>query len=188
MERNDIFTFGLNKGLTLQEVFQGTELVNRNLIMNFLSFHSAENYVPKSHVLQLCDFVITENEILVVPQIFDEEKKSSIENQIFVGDISKNIESYFNCFFDPNWYGAQTDKIQSIMEFNKKNGPFVIGANPEYVKWCLFKEKIKIDDSCKKYLENIQISRLKGIKVEHTGLNKYSYDLIIEKNYYNTLS
>lgn len=115
MRLTEKFTFGQYKTLTLKEVYQGTPNIDKSLIKNFLYRCLNDTNVPKPIHFEFCEFLLTEDEILLFPQIFDEEKPESLHNVAYLGDLSVRIESYFNSFFRKDWYGI----VENLEKFNK---------------------------------------------------------------------
>lgn len=179
MTVNDNFNFGINKGLTLKQVYQGTSKISEKQFQSFLVRCLNAELVPKPDEFSLCEFKIFENEIEIIPEIFDLTKPFSKENQIYLGNLSEKIEIYFNHFFKPNWFGI----IENLQNFN--SGNYVIGGNPEYILWSINKVKnFNIDLTTLRELEKLTVYRLKGIKVEMTNLNQYKYKTVIEEEFY----
>ncbi|GEM_PF-6902061 len=179
MTVNDNFNFGINKGLTLKQIYQGTAKIDEKQFQSFLVRCLNAELVPKPDEFLLCEFKIFENEIEIIPEIFDVTKPYSKENQVYLGNLSEKIEIYFNHFFKPNWFGI----IENLQNFN--SGNYVIGGNPEYILWSINKVKnFNIDLTTLRELEKLTVYRLKGIKVEMTNLNQYKYKTVIEEEFY----
>lgn len=179
MKADDKFTFGENIGLTLQQVYQGTQLIEYSILNDYLSYAIKNEKIPKPDEFLICDLIIKYDEIEVIPNIFDENKAPSQNNVVYVGDISKKLEIYFNHFFNPNWYGI----IDSFQKFNK--GENVIGGNPEYIIWCMNNYKyFDINLKTIRELEKLIVYRLKGIKIQYISNNKYRYEPVINEEYY----
>lgn len=179
MKVNDKFDFGINKGLTLKQVYQGTSEIGKKQLQNFLIKCLNSELVPKPNEFLLCDFKIDQGEIEIIPDFFDATKPISNQNQVYLGNLSEKIEIYFNHFFKPNWYGI----VENLQEFN--SGKYIIGGNPEYVVWCTNKCKnFNIDIVTLRELEKLKVYKLKGIKVEMTILNQYKYKPIIEEKFH----
>ena len=176
---DDKYHFGLNKGLTLKEVYQGTPEIDRKLLKDFLLKCLKSKLVPKSEEFSLFELKIDEDKIEVIPEIFNPEISYSEQNQVYLGNIAEKIEIYFNHFFNPNWYGI----ITHFQEFN--SGKCVIGGNPEYILWCINKaEDFNIDLTTLRELESLKVYRLKRLKLEMTKLNHYKYTTIIEEEFF----
>lgn len=179
MDLNGKLNFGINKTLTLQQVYQGTSKINEEQLKNFLIKCLDSELVPKPNEFSICELIIAKKYIEIIPDIFDLDKSYTNANQIYLGDLSEKIEIYFNHFFNPNWFGI----IQNLQEFNL--GKYVIGGNPEYILWCINKAKdFNIDLSTLRELEKLKVYRLKGIKVEMKALNQYKYKPLIQEEYY----
>ncbi|MBP6577866.1 MAG: hypothetical protein KA796_03655 [Chryseobacterium sp.] len=179
MNITDKFNDGINKGLTLQQVYQGTSEINKTQLRDFLINSFESELVPRPNHFELCELKIDEYEIEVIPEIFNTNKSYSIDNQIDLGNLSESIGIYFNHFFKPNWYGI----VENFQKFN--SGKYVIGGNPEYILWCINEAKnFNIDLSTLKELEKLKIYRFKGIKVEMISQNHYQYTPIVEDEYF----
>ena len=176
MSIKNLFSFGVNNGLTLQQIYQGTYAINEKQLSNFLINCLNSELVPKPNQFLLCELKIVAGKIEVIPEILDPNKAYSNENQVNLGDIGENIEIYFNNFFKSNWYGIITD----FQKFN--SGEHIIGGNPEYILWCINNiDNFNIDLNTIRELESLKVYRLKGIKVEILSINQYRYKTIIEE-------
>lgn len=179
MDLNGKLHFGINEGLTLRQIYQGTSKINDKQLKNFLVKCLDSELVPKPNEFSICELIIGEKDIEIIPDIFDTNKLHTKNNQIYLGDLSEKIEIYFNHFFKPNWFGV----IQNLQEFN--SGQYIIGGNPEYILWCINEAKnFNIDLFTLRQLEKLKVFRFKGIKVEMIALNQYKYRPIIEEEYY----
>lgn len=173
MELNDRFKFGQYKGLSLKEVYQGNSNIDKNLFKKYLDICIKDNNVPKPHEFYSLDLLITEEEMLVFPGIFNEEEPESLENVIYLGDLSQPIEYYFSCFFNKNWYGI----VEHFEKFNHKRDTQVIGGDPEYIEWCIRNvANFSIDKELKSQLELISVHRLRGILVTKINNERYRYE------------
>lgn len=179
MNINDSFTFGQYKNLTLLEVFSGTKKINTTLLKKYLSKSLNESKIEKPNEFQfILELVIMEDEITIFPDnTFDENKPPGVNNLFYLGNMSKKLENFFNNFFKTSWVGI----IETLEKFNDKN---VLGANPEYIDWCISKNYIKLSQETKKELEKKEINRLLGIKVKEKSTNKYSYKPYFQTEYY----
>ncbi|MEZ7504603.1 hypothetical protein [Flavobacterium sp. Arc2] len=179
MNIDEHFGFGQYKNLTLLEVYSGTEKINSTLLKKYLKKSLNDTNVPKSKEFEFIDeLVITEDEIIIFPDnTFDEHKTAGADNLFYLGNISQQLEIYFNKFFEIKWIGI----AETLEKFNQVH---VIGANPEYIEWCITKGYIKITQDTKNELEKKKINRLLGIKVTEIKTNKYSYKPIIKTKYY----
>ena len=176
MKLDDQFKFGQYTGLSLKEVYQGNPNIDKALLKSYLDSCIKDANVPKPDKFQYLNLLITEEEILVFPEIFNEEEPESLENIIHLGDLSLLIENYFSTFFNKNWYGI----VEHFEKFNHKRDTQVIGGDPEYIEWCIGKgKKFSVDNEVKRQLELLMVHRLQGIRVIKTGNNRYKYQTII---------
>ena len=181
MELNDTFTFGQYKGLTLKEVYQGTDKIDKSFLSKYLSHCLKSKSVPRATFFEFCELLVSENEIIVLPQIFNEEKPLIDNNVVCIGNISGEIENYFNNFFNKNMYGT----IDSLEHFNDGQIKQILGGDPEYIQWCLSTvDNFEISDYTKDALEKLPVNRFLGISVSHASTDKYSYKLKTVTEYY----
>lgn len=182
MQLTDKFQFGQYHSLTLKEVYEGTDKIDRELIKNFLNKCLKDENVPKPVDFGFCDVFLTKDEIKIIPQIFDEDKPESPDNVVFLGNLSKKLEHYFNEFFRENWYGI----VENLMHFNKNCiERKVIGGDPKYIQWCRMNYNgFNLDIETISQLEVLEVNYLLGISVTETSTDRYSYNLIIQKEFY----
>ncbi len=181
MQLHEKFRFGQYKSLSLKEVYQGSSAINKKLLNKFLNHCLNDNNMSRPNRFEFCDFLITEDEIIVLPHIFSEEKKKSIENVVWLGDISEDISYYFSSFFRKNWYGI----IETFEKFNQRTDSSVIGGDPEYINWCIHMvEGFEVKEEVKVQLELLEINRLLGISVNRVSKDRYTYSPIINKYFY----
>ena len=151
-----------------------------NLLKNYLiqCFEAEGSPVTFPELDFVDQIVIREDEMVIFPEnTFDVNKEPGLDNLIFLGNISKKLSKYFNYFFSLNL----EDKYESFVKFNSENGQFVIGGNPEYIKWCIKENHISLDNGTILELDRYVVYRFKGIKILEVSTDKYSYHPIIEK-------
>lgn len=183
MKLNEKFTFGLYNNLTLLEVYQGTPKINKTLLKNYL----IQCYEGINRPIAFLEFdfidqiVIREGEIAIFPDnTFDESKEPGLDNLVKLGNMSDKLTEYFKYFFNINWGGM----IESFEKFNSKNGQYVLGGNPEYVKWCIKENLISLETETLLELESKEVYRIKGIEIREINLNRYSFLPIIVKDFF----
>ena len=181
MELNDHFKFGQYKGLSLKEVYQGNSKIDKTLLKSYLDSCMKDNNVPKPIKSEFFDLLITEEEILIFPGIFNEEEPESLENAIYLGDLSQPLEQYFSYFFNKNWYGI----VEHFEKFNHKRDTQVIGGDPEYIEWCIRNvANFSVDKEIKSQLELFPVHRLRGIVVTKINNDRYRYNAeILTENF-----
>ena len=175
------FTFGQYKSLSLREVYQGTDRLDDKLLCSYLRHCLQSASVPRPTFLS-CSAVIVDVDIIKIkPDIFNEEVAESETNVIHIGDVSAELQAYFNNFFKGNCLGI----VISLAAFNHANGQTIVGGDPEYIEWCLGTiENFQIDDTTKRELESFEVNRLKGITVRMLRKNIYSYETVVHKEFF----
>lgn len=179
MEINDKFNWGHYKNLTLKQVYQGTSEINRALLGEFMNSCWNDDSIPKFIEFEFIDFfMILEEEIIVVPQIFNEDKPKRLDNLMNFGDLSEKLSSYFNFYLTKNSLGSPLN----FKKFNHENFQYMIGGDPEYLEFCIKKiNNFYIEESTKLELQSLEVNKFLGIKIIRQNKNSYSYEPIIQK-------
>lgn len=182
MQLWDRFTFGQYKTLTLASVYQGTRDVSDSMMANFLNncLKKSAVFFSEPYQFEFSHVLVSARHIEVVPQIFNEEKSYSADNVVYFGDISSELEAYFNYFFQINLNGT----FEDLIKFNARTDREVIGGDPEYVEWCIRREIINLESDTKSELEKLQINRLLGVQVKNLALNKYSFAPLFQTEFF----
>ena len=167
------FLFGKYDGLTLKQVYQGTNCISTDLLKSYVNYvlnNEEEDFFQKNIPLnRLMSFEVSEGQIQIKPF------RNSVK-----GDFNKRIEQIFALRNDP----ADRTYIDSLDEFNVKTYSLnkrpveLIGGNPEYITWCLN----KIDGFYIHSMEELfalEIYRFRGFKVSLVKENLYNYEPII---------
>ena len=131
MKIDEKFTFGQYRGITLKSVYQGRPQIDKEFLATYLRHCLLDKTAPRPVWFELCEIVVTTDRIIILPQIFDEEKKSGPSNEVSLGDLSNDLQSFFNYFFRINSYGT----ILSKEHFNKGETKHVLAGDPEYITW-----------------------------------------------------
>lgn len=178
----DRFTFGQYRGLQLQEVFQGTLNISKELIENFLDkiLNNKPNYANGFFEIQLIEkFDLNNQKIKLIGQIADETKPLNQNNKLVFGNLEKELSFYVNSFF---WKDNNLGILQNIKEYAKsKNIISPIGGDPEYIMWCENNiDEFQLNSKVKRDLEKLKVSRFKGISILYKGTDEYEYREKIE--------
>ena len=87
MGLDDYFRFGKYKGLTLREVYQGSEVVDRALLKAYI-LHKIESPNLQDNVAEFMTYEVSDTLLRVKCDLFDEEHSQS-------EDFTKTIEKLF---------------------------------------------------------------------------------------------
>jgi len=177
MQLHHWFGFGKYKGLTLQQVYQGTNHLDNNLVEAFLKFKVDADaaIITLNHTFFKIDEI---GNAVIKIEPYDEDLK---------GDWSKSIESTFSegRGIENFLRGNTTLDEFYTKHYRQSNKTVLAGGNPGYVDYIIknFKNFWFSDDILKK-LMSLDVYRFAGIKVTYIGNNTYEYFpyIIIERH------
>lgn len=171
MQIDDIFDFGKYKGLTLQEVYQGTNSISKDVIKGYLldKISTSDSSINSNAILfEIIDFEISDT-LLRIHTSIDTLKIN----------WTKILEGLFR-----NGTGI-LDRLSgnsSIDDFNinkyshSLSKPELTSGNPEYLEWCISNvDKFYIDPESIIELENMVVYRFEGIEVKFKIDDIYQY-------------
>lgn len=184
MDLNDTFNFGQYKGLSLVQVYQGTKSINSDLIVDFLGYCTkfpAYN-ISLPQQFEFCDVEIGDGKLKIQPQIFDETKPLTPNNVVHLGNVSTELDRYFNHYFDIDY----TSHIYTLIKFNSLHVRNALGGDPAYIEWCHRESIIQIGQNTKIELERLIVNQLIGITFNSVILNEYTFTLDF-KEYFHKL-
>ncbi|MDK2842764.1 MAG: hypothetical protein PWQ17_2270 [Anaerophaga sp.] len=179
MRITELFTFGKYSGLSVKQVYQGSDKINNDLIKKYLLYKIENPSIIDSNeeiLTEIFKFEISDTIFRATPIMDD-----------FKGNWKISIEKLFRD--SSNW----TDRLignKSLDDFNtkiyseQKNEPEITGGNPEYIEWCIKNvEDFMLDPEELIELQKLEIYRFKGIEVIHKIDDIYEYKpkIIIEK-------
>lgn len=188
MKLDTTFTFGKYKGLTLQEVYQGTLTPDRNLIRLYLDkiLNNIHPHIPLSnHFVFIDRFIVTENTIEVVgtQEFWETDVGSNGESigevgEVFLGNLQDTLKQIINCHFNSTWLGI----VETLPEFNASQEQRVkIGGDPQYLEWCMrHVDGFQIGDKAMEELMQLSYCELSGVDVMYISHNLYEYVPIIK--------
>jgi hypothetical protein len=169
------FHFGQYKGLSVQEVYQGTLNPDMSLITGYLKkilqFTDFPEMIWESEFIESVQF--ENNRFEIIGCIHDLEKPTSEENHMVFGNIQSQLQDFVNLSFKPSFRGS----VMSIQKFNAER-PIrtVIGGDPEYLVWCMKElEEFQLSNECILQLAKLSICRLVGINIMYVGNETYEY-------------
>jgi len=172
------FHFGKYRGLTLQQVYQGTDNISKKLISSYVKhvLENDEDALNKAILLnRIFTFEINDTTIHTKP----------IQKNI-KGNFSQRIEQIFSVRNNP----SDKTYIDTLDNFNitsyslNRTAVELAGGNPEYIIWCLNKLDHFFIHSMED-LYSLEINRFRGIKVKCIGEQTYEYEPIIVKEQRN---
>lgn len=171
MNIDDVFSFGKYKGLTIREVFQGTNSINNDLLKSYLLEKIAlldSNLANDFFLLDVLKFEISETLIRATP-----------DTQNYNGNFAKNIE---NIFIEPDSYTNRFICPTSLDEYNlkkysiNKHKPELTSGNPEYIDWCIKNvDFFFMNPEELLELQNLDVFVFAGIEVVHKIEDIYEY-------------
>lgn len=176
-EINSTLNFGKYKGLTIQQIYQGTLKIDKFVVRDYLnSILNAENFRDWAFFdnNELIDrFDLSNNLIELIGEIADNELPKGKKNRVLFGNIEKDLTNFINQHFKPSFLGVLPD----ISSFNDKNNlPTIVGGSPEYLQWCEANiEDFSLSSKCKSSLNKIGFSKLIGFQLMYIGNEKYEY-------------
>lgn len=167
--------FGQYKGLTVQQVYQGTLRIDDELLADYIRMildgTSMEFNFIETIQVEIGRFRIN-------GEIHDPEQPLSDANRVYNGNLEENLSHYINRFSHPNSLGILT----TIQKFNsERKRPTVIGGDPEYLNWCERNiEGFRLTDHCKAYLQSLSVCRFERIDLVYLGDGWYEYSPCIK--------
>lgn len=175
------FGFGKYKGLTFKEVYQGTNDLDKELIIAFLRYKLNQD----AEIIMLNEPFIRIDKI----QITDSHIKIELYNEDLIGDWSKSIENIFSeggKFINNFLRGNSTLDEFYTKNWRLVNNKSLVGGNPEYINWCIKKpEGMWFYEKDLTELMALDVYRFQGIKVNYIGNNKYEYSPCIATTKYS---
>ena len=190
MELDDHFYFGKYKGLTLREVYQGSEHVDRELLKAYI-IHKIETPNLQDMIAEFMTYEVSDTLLRVKCDLFDDEDSLN-------EDLAHTIEKLFRDTI--TWTDDQIGNL-SIDNFNTKRAsqrnsiPIVGGGHPEYIDWCIRSvDEFNVNPDAIVELQSLTVFRLLGIKITRklediyeygpkVGHEKFSFsERVLEKN------
>lgn len=176
-EINSTLNFGKYKGLTVQQVYQGTLTIDKYVIRDYLNaILNAEKFrdwafFQKSEFIERFD--LSDNVIEVIGEIHNNELPEGKNNRVLIGNIENELTTFINQHYEPSFLGVLPD----ISSFNDKNNlPTIVGGSPEYLKWCEENvDDFKLSVKCRSLLHKMSFSKLVGFQLMYIGDEKYEY-------------
>ena len=169
MNLDSHFHFGKYKGLTLNEVYQGAESVDRGLVKMYILEKVTHPNVQDADLMQSINIEVGESLLRV--------KSDFIDDPNF--NLSRTIESLFRN--STSWTDEQIGNI-SIDNFSINYAkltntiPKVTSGNPEYIAWCINNiEDFYIDPDIIEELHSLPVFRIMGIEVDRKIEDIYEY-------------
>lgn len=172
MKIDETFYFGKYKNLSIKEVYQGTNNINRKLIKGFLKERIKtleKNELNDTFFLEAFDFEISDSIIRAVPKLND-----------FKGNWANEIEKLFinrnNSWLDILLSNISIDDYNVKVYSIKKSKLEITSGNPEYIEWCIESiDNFYIEQHELKELQLLDIFRFKGIEIIHKIDDIYEY-------------
>lgn len=185
MKLNDIFLFGQYKGLSLQDVYQGTLNIDRTFVKQYVEHmllsdsqfeffcnHFCHKNCALYHIIDY--FEITKTTIKVF-WINSEPWNSLSNDRIEIGNIEEFFEKYLSIgIIHGHFLGFGFD---SAIDINKENvEKCTIGADPSYIVWCINElDHFFVDPNDLELMEKFKVTYLNGINVTYKGDSLYEY-------------
>lgn len=184
MQIDDCFYFGKYKGLTIRQVYQGTQDIDNKLLKSFVEYKI--NKIIKSN--RKAEFITEVSNTLI-----------RIRNT-FLNTVDFDLTEYLNEFFLERMENRYLDNL-SLDAFNSQTanqGGYtlkVTSGQPEYIAWCINTvDSFYIDPEDVDSLQSLTIFRYSGMKILRKIEDIYEYhpkikeskfhfiDLLREKN------
>jgi len=180
MTIREIFSFGKYKGLSIQEVYQGTKEINKDLIKHFLIHQiSFPIYLAKLDLNELI-FIDTQN-----LEVKDGYIQTMPLEESYRGDWSRALQLLFrnrNMGSDRR-KGLTSFDFYNLKIYSKgKSKPLIGSGNPYYIKWCI--ETIPdfyIEPKEIETLEKMSSYSYLGITVKFQTSDYFAYFPIVEE-------
>ena len=181
-ELNTPLNFGKYKGLTIQEVYQGTLKIDKYLLRDYLNHILNAAYFLEWAFFDastlIVNFDLSDDLVRVIGDIDDPDLPEGPNNRIRLGNLEKGLQTYINQHFNPTSLGVLTDFAQ----FNdSQKTPLQIGGDPQYLDWC--RKKVggfKLSPNCERQLKKLSYARLVGINILYVGNETYEYGPIFK--------
>lgn len=182
------FEFGQYYGLTIQQVYQGTLSIDKTFVIQYLdkvlnNWKDEFQLLPEKEFIR--NFEIDDTRIIIHGDLHDYDQPYSKENSCYFGNIQQKLTYFLNNHFELNWVGI----LLSVRDLNR-NSEFKIqlGADPEYIKWCISNVKdFILDEKTMDFLSNLPIAKWSGFDLLYIGNETYEYRPRIEIEYFQHL-
>lgn len=175
MNLDEHFTFGKYKGLTLSQVYQGTQSINGDLLKAFIESRILEvnKTNPKSHFTsEVSDSLIRINSVALNSIIFD---LTDILNDFFMDRKEIKYLGYMSL-----------DDLNSQTANEGVSSPIVVGVQPEYINWCIQNiPHFYVEQGYIEHLQSLPVCRFRGIKVNRKIDDICEYVSVIETQKYD---
>lgn len=178
MEIDERFGFGKYKGLTLREIYQGSEQVSQSFIKNYV-FERIANPIIEFIVPGCMTFEVSNTLLRVyctLPDVRIEDEDLTKELEMFFADADSAIDHLSG--------NLSIDNFNVNLSKSECTVPEATGGRPEYVQWCIRTlDSFYIDEITINDLQSLPIYRLKGVKINRKIENIYEYSPKIEVEY-----
>ncbi|AMM52427.1 hypothetical protein TH61_16245 [Rufibacter sp. DG15C] len=171
MDIDDKFTFGKYQGLTLRDVYQGNNKLDRNFVEQFLREKLSNDYSvsPASMIGELLSFEVSDT--LIRATSIDKEPYRNYQRDIaylFVYDSNFLRREAGNTFIG-DFVGMKKDE-------NGWDRVLICGGKPEYIAWCINTiEWFFVEPSALEELQTMPVFRFKEMEVMFKIEDIYTY-------------
>lgn len=175
MNLGDKFEFGKYNGLTLTEVFLGTQALNRELLQYYVEEKIASDIVFTTHefLLDMMGFEVGRTLLRAIPEL-DELN----------GDWSQTLEEVLrdgNSQLDRIIGRVTLDDCNTKWYASIKGKPSVAGGQPSYIEWCILNvEGFCLEERTITYLANMDYCLFEGIKLFYKIEDIYKYEPMVK--------
>ena len=170
MQIDEHFRFGRYEGLTIREVYQGSEYADKELIKAYV-VHKIEFPNVQDTIFEEMTYEVGDTLLRVKCGLFGDDSLNE--------DLTGVIQDLFRD--TTTWTDDQVGNI-SIDNLNTKTAkqtdsiPKVGGGHPEYIDWCIRTvDGFYIDPDSIVELQSLTVFRLVGVKVNRKIEDIYEY-------------
>lgn len=180
MNINSKLTFGKYKGLTIKEIFQGSNKIDKYLIEKYLqeisnNWDSTKN--QKGLISEILTFEISDTLIRATPHVPE-----------FAGNFSQQIAALFRkeTSYINRLLGTSFEEFITVKK-TEENADLTLtcGGNPEYITWCINKiDSFYIAPEELKKLQELPIFRFEKMVVVFKIEDIYTYEALFYNEKY----
>ena len=200
MNLYDIFTFGKYKGLSLKEVYQGLDKLNKDLVKKYLtynieseiqyinstvsisefSFSSENNLENETKTLNVKDRSESKPLVEIISILIEDDYISTCPIIINTKIDYSNIEYLFrnrNSLIDRNTGYLSLEDYNMKIYSTVKNTSKITDGDPQYIEWCILnKERFYVDIEDIIELQGLEVYKFIGIDLSPMDFPEGVYD------------
>lgn len=171
MKLNERFSFGKYKGLTLQEVYQGTQSIDNELLKAFVRHRLSE--IDKLNPNAAFTFEVSDTLIRI----------KSVALKTIDFDLTETLNELFIEKIEDRFIDRMSlDDFNIVTAKQDENIPRVSGGQPGYITWCIKNLDFYVDLDSIESLKTLCFFQYSGVNFSKKFEDIYEYYPIVKEN------